>query len=84
MFWFAAAASLSLTAFAHKVWRSMAGPPGNLHASVFWLLACVLYVVATIRTARRMSRVSTEESKAEVYRLAGIGFVLVYFALEMP
>ncbi len=84
MFWFAAAASLSLTAFVHKAWRSMAGPPGTLHMSVFWLVACVLYAVATTRAARRLGRVPTEDTKAEIYRLAGIGFVLVYFALEMP
>lgn len=79
-----AAASLALTAFVHKVWRSTTGQSGVLEVSVFWLATLLIYLVAVIRAARRLGRVAPDEARAELFRTAGIGFVLVFFALEMP
>jgi hypothetical protein len=61
----------------------MTGSSGALHVSVFWALAFALYLVAVIRAARRVGRVLPDEAQAELLRMAGAGFVLVYFALEM-
>jgi hypothetical protein len=80
----AASASLSLTAFVHKAWRATTGPSGSAQVTVFWGAAFLLYLVAVIRAARRVGRVPPDQTRAELYRAVGIGFVLVYFALEMP
>ncbi len=67
-----------------KALRALAASPGALHVSIFWVLSFVLYVAALVRAVRRIGRVPPEEAQAELLRVAGAGFLLVYFALEMP
>jgi hypothetical protein len=83
-FWLATSATLALTAFVHKAWRTTNGPAGPIHVPLFWGLAFLFYVVAVVRTARRLGCVPPDQARGELYRAAGLGFVLVYFALEMP
>ncbi len=82
--WLAASASLALVAFVHRALRVTSVAPGTAHVGVFWSVSFVLYVAAVIRAARRVGGVPPDEAQAELLRVAGAGFVLVYFALEMP
>jgi hypothetical protein len=58
-------------------------PPDARQAAIFALLALLVYVVAILRGARQIAAVPPNEAQAELLRVAGVGFVLVYFALEM-
>ncbi len=82
-FWLAASASLSLVAFVHRALRATAVSPGTVPVSVFWSASFILYLAAVIRAARRVGRMPPAEAQAELLRVAGAGFVLVYFALEL-
>jgi hypothetical protein len=82
-FWCASAASLAMAGFVHRAFRrGMLSPDAGLGA-IFAALALLLYAVAILRGARRIGAASPDEAQAELLRVAGVGFVLVYFALEM-
>lgn len=82
--WCAAFASLSLVAFVPKALRSAAVSSGPAHVGIFWAASFVIYAAAIIRASRRVGVVPPDEAQAELLRVAGAGFALVYFALEMP
>jgi hypothetical protein len=82
-FWCASAASLPIAAFAHRVLRWTTVPPDAKLGAIFLALMFLVYVAAILRGARRISAASPDEAQAELLRVAGVGFVLVYFALEM-
>ena len=58
--------------------------PDARQGAIFVALALLLYVVAILRGARHIGTASPDEAQAELLGVAGVGFVLVYFALEMP
>ena len=63
-------------------WATLS-PDARLGA-IFVALALAIYAVAVVRGARHIGAASPDEARAEALRVAGVGFVLVYFALEMP
>ena len=81
-FWCASAASLTMAAFVHRALRPVMLSPDARQGAVFVALALLLYFVAILRGARRIGAVSPDEAQAELLRVAGVGFVLVFFALE--
>ncbi len=74
---------LAGTAFVRKALRSAILPAGAAQVSVFCGLAFALYAVLVVRAAWRGRRVPPEEARADLLRVAGAGFLLAYFALEM-
>lgn len=82
-FWCASAAALTLAAFVHRAHQRAPLSPDARQGALFVALALLLYVVAILRGARRIGAVPPDDAQAELLRVAGVGFVLVYFALEM-
>lgn len=72
-----------MAGFVHRVLlRGTLSPDARLGA-IFVAAALLLYAVAILRGARRIGAASPDEAQAELLRVAGVGFVLVYFALEI-
>jgi hypothetical protein len=57
--------------------------PDARQAAIFAALALLVYVVAILRGAHQLAAAPPNEAQAELLRVAGAGFVLVYFAIEM-
>jgi hypothetical protein len=61
----------------------MLSPDAKLGA-FFLALMFLVYVVAILRGACHIGAASPDEAQAELLRVAGVGFVLAFVALEMP
>ncbi len=81
--WFWSAASLALTSFCPRAWRIVTGGSGGAAVIVFGLIVFVLYLAAAMMAARRLPGAWADDAQVELYGVAGIGLVLVYFALEL-
>ena len=84
LFWLGTTVALALTAFATRVSHAVgAGRPTREIAAV-WVVSFVLYAAAIARAARRLPPLSADQAVDEWLRVTGLGFLLVFFSLEMP
>ncbi len=72
-----------MAGFAHRARLPAVHSPDLWQGTVLCVLAFLLYVVAIARAARRIGSVPPDEAQALLFHVAGIGFVLAFFALEM-